>query len=160
MSCVTWCNYEGTVIPDKTDPDAVLCVWSIGLATFSAWYINELLGTLEGDAPVLPTQLYTALHSTASTKTTAGTELSGNGYARVPITFERVSDIQRWNLSDVIHPAATDTWDDILSFSIWDDANPGSGNYYAFGNTSSAVSIVTGKTVKFPANTVIAGIGT
>ena len=159
MSCVTWCDYEGTP-PPKTDPDAVLCRWTMNMNTFSNWFINQLLGTLSGVAPVLPAQLYVAAAVTASTKSTPGTELTAAGYARMPISFTRVSDIQRWNPSDVTFPNASEEWANIASLQLWDDANPGQGNYYAFGNMTTAFTIPVNKTIKLPANTVIAGIGT
>lgn len=159
MSCVTWCDYAGT-IPEKTDPDSLLCTWSISLATFSAYGINQMLRILSNETPTVPTQFYVAVHSTASSRATAGTELSGDGYARVPISFERVSDIQRWNPSDVTTPAASAEWPTVASWSLWDDANPGGGNYWAFGNVATAFAVTQGKAIKFPANNVIVGIGT
>ena len=159
MSCVTWCDYEGTP-PTKTDPDAVLCRWSVNMATFSNWYVNQLLGTLEGVAPVLPAQLYVAAAITASTKASPGTELARGGYARIPISFERVSDIQRWNPTDVTFPNASEEWANIASLQLWDDANPGQGNYYAYGNITTPFTIPVNQTIKLPANTVIVGIGT
>ena len=52
------------------------------MATFSRWYVNQLLGTLEGVAPVLPAQLYVAIGTTASTKATPGTELTSAGVCK------------------------------------------------------------------------------
>ena len=115
---------------------------------------------LEGVAPVLPAQLYVAVGITASTKASPGTELTRAGYARVPISFDRVSDIQRWNPTDVTFPNATEEWANIASLQLWDDANPGQGNYYAYGNITTPFTIPVNQTIKLPAKTVIVGIGT
>lgn len=156
MSCVTWCDYEAT-IPDKTDPDAKLCVWGISLATFSNWFRDEILGIFEGETPTVPTTLYIAVHSTVSNADAAGTELSGDGYSRTLITFEKVSDIQRWNPNDVITASASAEWPTVASYSLWDAATD--GNYYAYGNLVTAISIDSGKAIKFPANKVVVGLG-
>lgn len=159
MSCVTWCNYDAPISQDKKDPESQLCVWSVSLATFSNWFRDEVLGVFEGNTPTIPSALYVAIHSTDSTSSTPGTELSGDGYSRTLITFERVSDIQRWNSSDVITSAATAQWPNVASYSIWDSATIGGGNYYAYGNLVTEYSVDSGKAVKFPANKVIVGMG-
>lgn len=158
MACVTWCSYEGS-LPDKDDPDSKLRTWGIILATFSNWFRNEILGIMEGETPVIPTQLYVAVHSTTCSSAVPGTELTGDGYARVPITFERVSDIKRWNPADVTTPAASALWPTVHSFSLWDSAVEGGGNYYAYGNLTTAISIDANYAIKWPANKVIVGLG-
>lgn len=158
MSCVSWCDYSGT-IPDKSDPDSQLAAWEITVATFSNWFRNEILGMMNGEAPTYPTSgtFYIACCSTASIAETEGTELSGDGYARTSITFERVSDIQRWNPSTVNSPLSTAQWDDILSFTLWDQ--PSGGNYYAYGNLTTAFTVENGTAVQWPKNKVIVGLG-
>ena len=158
MACVTWCQYAGD-IPDKADPNSKLFEWSITLSTFSNWFSNEVLGIFEGETPTIPTTLYAGVCSDASSASSAGTELSGGGYARVPVTFERVSDIKRWNPSIVVFPAATAEWT-AGSFTLWDDANPGQGNYYAYGNLAGSVTVAISEAIRFPAETgIIIGMG-
>lgn len=155
MSCVTWCNYVGP-IPEKTDPESELQQWDIILAQFSNWFNNEVLGVYEGITPTIPTKLYVAVHTTASNPTSPGTEIVDSGYARSLITFDRVSDIQRWSAVDVLSPSAQTLWE-ALSFTIWDD--PVGGNYYAFGNLSQPLTIDVGKSILWPKNKVILGMG-
>lgn len=159
MSCnVTWCDYAGD-LPEKKDPVLEQFQWEIVLGTFSQWFSNEILGIARGETPVVPTQMYVAVHSTVCTSATPGTELSGDGYARVPVTFERVSDIQSWNNALVNTPSATADWT-VASFSLWDSQTIGGGNYYAFGNLPAAITIATTKAVSFPANNIIMGTNT
>jgi hypothetical protein len=158
MTCVTWCQFAGD-LPDKTDPDSNLQTWDIILATFSNWFRNEILGMLSGEAPTYQTSgtYYIACCSTASTSAAAGTELSGGNYGRTAITFDRVSDIQRWNPVTLNSPLASAEWDPILSFALYDQAT--GGNYYAFGNLATALTIESGKAVQWPENQVIVGMG-
>jgi len=158
MSCVTWCDYEGP-LPEKTDPDSQLEQWEINLSTFSNWFRNEILGMLSGETPTFQASgtYYIACHTTTSSSIAPGTELTGKNYSRSAITFTRVSDIKRWNPTTVVSAVATEAWDDILSFTLWD--SPTGGNYYAFGNLTEALSVEAGKGVQWPQEKVIVGMG-
>ena len=157
MACVNWCNYEGT-IPDPKDPDSRITEWEIDLATFSYWLENKLLGTaFSAEAFVGPATLYVRAHSTACTKGTAGTEITASGYAPFAITFERVSDIKRWNPSEVSSPAFTQEGS-VASLSLWDAAS--GGNYYAFGNLTTTLTVAVNKAITIQANRCLVGMGT
>lgn len=159
MACVTWCEFEGD-IPVK-EPPTKLAKWEIELSTFSNWLRNEILQHVFVDGEVFtpPSQLYVAQHSTVSSALLPGTELSGDGYARVPVTFARVSDIKLWNPTRTSTPIATAPWT-VLSMSIWDSVNIGEGNYYAFGNLTATLTVDTGKAIVYPAQTgIIIGMG-
>lgn len=156
MSCVSWCKYTEH-IPTKKDQDSQLITWEIELSTFSNYGWNQLLKVFRGVAPDVPTQFYWSCHSTASGRLAPGTELSGDGYARTPITFERVSDIKLWNPSDVTSAAATANWDDIVSFGLYDSLT--GGNYWAYGNLVTPISVTASKALKILANKAIIGGG-
>jgi hypothetical protein len=127
------------------------------VANFSNWFANQLLGVLEGEIPHVPSQLYVAVNGTNSTPGNPGTEITGAGYARREIVFARVSDIKRWNTVDILSPAVAEgTWE-IRSFSLHDALT--GGNYYAFGNLSSPLSLEVGKSVLWPASSVIIAFG-
>lgn len=157
MACVSWCDYDGT-IPDKPDGDSRLATWEIVLATFSNWFRNEILGILEGQAPTIPGTLYVAANSGVSSAISPGAELSGDGYARALVTFERVSDIKRWNPTAISLPLATAPWT-VLSFTLWDSPTIGAGNYYAFGNLAAPTTVSTNNAITFAANRLIIGMG-
>lgn len=160
MGCVSWCDYSGR-LPTKDDPDSLLETWSIELSTFSDWFRNELLGTFHGEAPTYPAdgQFYIAAHSGISTVAMAGNEITGDGMTRVPVTFERVTDIQRWNPNAVQTGNASGSGWTILSFSLWDHPVAGNGNYYAFGNLTDALVVPAGNLVKWEAEHIIVGMG-
>ena len=157
MSCVSWCDYPGE-FPTK-EPPTKLVKWEVDLATFSNWLRNRILQHffVKGVEFTPPAQLYASLHSTASTAALAGTELSGDGYARVAVDFERVSDIKLWNVEQYNHPLATAQWT-VASLGLWDSPNTGQGNYYAFGNLTESLTVASGKTIVYPANGTYRGI--
>lgn len=155
MGCVKWCDYAGELRPDKL-PGSNLVTWEIVLATFSNYATNQFLGVLSSETPEVPTTFYVAINSDACTRAAQGTELTGDGYARVAISFERVSDIQRWNPADVYSPTASAEWT-ANSFSLHDA--PTGGNYWAYGNLVSPLTVDASKAVIWKANTVVAGIG-
>lgn len=158
MTCVTWCEFSGT-FPGKTDPGSQLVTWEVSLATFSNWFRDEVLGMYEGTAPTYPAngQFYIACCSTTSSAESPGTEITGNNYSRTLVTFEKVSDIQRWNPETVNSATSSAAWADLLSFTLWDAAV--GGNYYAFGNLASPLSVGANKAVQWLENNVIIGMG-
>lgn len=154
MTCVTWCDFSGEIRPPK-DPESQLLTWEITLATFSHWWINEILGAMSGEEITIPAQLYVAINSTACSGANQGTELTGDGYGRTAISFERVSDIQRWNPADSISPSATAEWPTVSSFSLHDALTD--GNYYAYGNLRVPISVDVTKSIIWRANRVSIG---
>ena len=159
MACVTWCSYDGDIPPKNDgDPDSGVIEWEIDLSTFSDWFRNEVLSIFRGETPVIPSQLYVAAHSTACTSAAAGTELSGDGYGRFSVTFERVSDIKIWNPTIVSSPTASANWT-FQSVSIWDSQVIGAGNYYAFGNLDTEYTLTAGRALAIEVNKLIIGMG-
>jgi hypothetical protein len=156
MACVKWCDFAGTIRAEKL-PGSNLNTWEIILATFSNWMTNNLLKTFSGETPEVPSQLYVAINSTQCSRASQGTELSGDGYARSAISFERVSDIQRWNPADVYSPTASAEWPQVYSFSLHDA--PTGGNYVAYGNLVAPISVASGKAILWEAEKVAIGIG-
>ncbi len=153
MSCVTWCEYAG-ILPDKDD-DSLILQWEVTLGTFSNWFRNQSLAILAGETPVLPTQFYIKMHSTESDADAAGDELVGSNYFKTPVTFESVSEVQIRNAATINSQLSSDAWEDIYSFTIWDEAD----NYYAFGNLKAPVAIIAGKGIQWPAGGITIGIG-
>lgn len=155
MACVNWCDFEGT-IPQKPETP-ITNAWSIELSTFSNYARNQILGIFEGTTPNVPSQFYVAAHSTACSAATPGTELTGDGYARFAITFERVSDIKRWNPTEAASALATPNPWSVVSLSIWDQLT--AGNYWAFGNLSSTLTVAVNQSIVLQENRVIIGMG-
>lgn len=154
MSCkITWCSFEGD-LPDKKDPLSTICEIEIDDVAFSYWLDDQLLGAWDGTTFVLPTQLYVAVNSTASSKSAAGTEITEFG--RTAITFERVSQIQRWNTATV-QTSDPGGAKDVASFAIWDDPNAGGGNYWGYANLDEVTSIE--NVISWLSNKFVIGMG-
>lgn len=159
MSCVSWCNYNAGIVPEKNDPDSVLRTWEIELSTFSNWLRNKILGhVFTGTVFVPPSALYIACHSTSCSAATPGTELTDANYTRTAITFERVSDIKYWNPSE-LSTAGFAGLANVASMSIWDSPVVGGGNYYAFGNLSAVLEVSANNGIVWQANKVVVGLG-
>ena len=154
MACVSWCEFDE--IPTKDDPDSRLVTWEIELSQFTFYGWNQILKIFENDTPDIPTQFYIGAHSTVSDRQTIGTELSGDGYARIAVSFERVTDIKRWNTAQVTSPNATATWT-VASFALWDAAT--AGNAWAFGNLAATLTVNSGQQIVFPDESVLIGGG-
>jgi len=84
-----------------------------------------------------PSIVYAALYSVAPDDTGGGTEISGNGYARVPVN----NDLINWPLASgtttkvngvyFTFPAATASWGTIAAIGIFDAATSGNLLYWA-----------------------------
>jgi hypothetical protein len=102
-----------------------------------------------------PVQTYLALFTVAPTPSGGGTEVAGNGYVRVAITFTAPSNGQCSNSADVIFPVAiTADWGTVVAFGVYDAIS--GGNLLYFANLSSSRYVAVNDQLKFPAGQVIA----
>jgi hypothetical protein len=88
-----------------------------------------LKATLTGNTYTSPTTVYMALYSTAPTATTAGTELSGDGYARETVTFTVTADVATTSAAVEFGPATAD-WSTVRGWAVL-DASTGGNQLYA-----------------------------
>jgi hypothetical protein len=94
-----------------------------------------------------PATVYAALFTTATTEAGGGTEVSGNGYARQPVTFGAQSGGACSNSADVVFPPATGNWGTLTDFAIMDAVTGGNMLYY--GTLVSSITVNTGQQFKF-----------
>ena len=92
--------------------------------TFENRILTWLLTT---NSATRPTQWYVGLYSTGNqpSDSSAGTELSGNGYARQSVTFS-VTGNSGTNSGSITFPTATASWGTITFAGIFDSASGGS----------------------------------
>jgi hypothetical protein len=100
-----------------------------------------------------PTQPYVALYTVAPTETGGGTEVSGGGYARQPITFTAPAPDSVSNTTDVTFPIASADWGTIVAFGIFDASTGGNLLYYA--NLTVARDVLTNDQLRFPTGQLI-----
>lgn len=98
---------------------------------------------LRGTASTAPTTVYLGLLSVTPSDSAAGTELTGNAYARQPITFGAPSPSGTCaNSAAVSFPAATPSaWSTAVATAIYDAASGGNMLYWAPLSPSQTVGI-------------------
>ena len=100
----------------------------------------------------LTTTCYVSLH-TADPLDTGGSEVSGNGYARVgPVTFTNAGNNPTVSSNSAIltYAAATGAWGTISYFGLWTAAS--GGTYQGSGAVTTPKAVNSGDTARFAAN--------
>ena len=98
-----------------------------------------------------PATVYLALTSTVPTKGAAGTELSGNGYARKAVTnnatnFPASANGAKSNGTDIVFATATGNWAEAKGAEIYDD--PTAGNRLGWAELPVYKTVQSGDTAK------------
>jgi hypothetical protein len=114
---------------------------------------NELLDhVLRNSAYTPPAAVYVGLYTAAPTDAGGGTEVSGNAYARQPITFGAASGGAVTNSADITFPTPTPSgWGTVTHFGIFDASTAGNLLYWGALaasqtiNASNVVKILTGE---------------
>lgn len=88
-----------------------------------------------------PATVYLALYKSDPTDADTGTEVSGGGYARQPVTFTAPSNGQVSNSADVIFPVATADWGTVTHVGIRDAATGGNLLWYGPLQVSKTILI-------------------
>jgi len=102
-----------------------------------------------------PTQTYLGLFSVTPTPAGGGTEIAGNGYVRVAITFLPPTNGQCASMADVIFPVnIISDWGNVVAFGVFDAIS--GGNLLYFANLSSTRYVAVNDQIKFPAGQIIA----
>ena len=137
--CQTRCAFTGE-IPPKEDPESLLEDWVVVLSSFSN-YTAELMMEkfFAGTNYTAPTSFWLAFHSTESTDSTPGTELTGGGYARREVNLQQVSDRIFENDALLVGPTATADWTTAVSVTLYDAST--AGNMLAWGTISPGLTL-------------------
>ncbi len=101
--------------------------------------LDHVLGT---GAYTMPSTVQIGLSTGSFNDDNSGTELTGNGYARVAITFAAASSGSAATNATVTFPTATGSWGSVSHYGIFDAAS--GGNLLIHGSFSSAKTIGTG----------------
>jgi hypothetical protein len=107
---------------------------------------------LRNTALTSPTSVHVGLTSTATTDAGGGTELTGNGYTRRPVTFGAPSNGSSSNTSEVLFPQATGAWSQATHFFIADAATGGNRLYHGPLTTPRTAGL--GDQIRFQAGTL------
>ena len=87
--------------------------------------------TLRNQSYTSPATVYAALYSTAPTVSTSGTEITGNGYARVSTTFSNPANGSITTSGTItIGPCTGNAWPTVTAFGICDASTSGNIMYF------------------------------
>lgn len=117
--------------------------------------LDHLLG-LTSYTP--PATLYVALYTSAPSDGGGGTEISGNGYARVAVTnnatnWPAASGGQKSNGTAITFSVATGSWGTVVAFGLFDASTGGNLLMWATLGTSKAIS--SGQAAQFPIGALV-----
>ncbi len=125
------------------------------MSALSDYLENELLDHALGTGSfTMPTQVYLALFTSATSDAGGGTEVATAGgtlYARVAVDFSAASGGLANPTGDVSFPEAGANWGTVTHAALTDDPDRGEGNFLWHGPLAASKAIETGDTFKIPA---------
>lgn len=116
---------------------------------------NKMLDAILGTGFTKPAAVYMALFTSYPTDAGTGTEVSGNGYARVDVTalWAAASGGQKKNSGAINFPAASGSWGTITHWALF-TASSG-GNMLFYGELSAPATTIVGTVLQFPVDSVV-----
>ena len=124
------------------------------MSAASNYLENKILDHVIGGSDYTrPATIYFALFTVAPSDAGGGTEVSGNGYARVAMTnnstnFPAASGGSKTNAVAVVFPTATGNWGTVSHYGVF-DASSG-GNLIVHGAMTTAKLVENGDTASYP----------
>ena len=116
---------------------------------FTDYLENKVLDyVFSGGSFSQPGTKYLALYTVAPTDSTAGTEVTGGGYARQTVTLT-TSGSDTTNSAAVEYPTATADYGTVVAVAVL-DASSG-GNMLAYASLTASKTIATGDVFRVPA---------
>lgn len=111
------------------------------MAEMSNYLENALINaTLRNTAYTSPTTVYLALYTSDPTDADAGTEVTGNAYARQSITFGAPSNGVSTNSAAIEFPQATGSWGTVAYVGIRDASTAGNLLYHTALDASKTIA--------------------
>lgn len=112
---------------------------------------------LKGTVYTQPTGLWIALYTASPGESGAGTEVSGGGYARQPVTFTVTGNVAT-NTGEVNFGQATANWGTVTHWAIVDAVTAGNRLWYGAtenaGGVNTGFAVNNGDTFRFPASSI------
>ena len=111
------------------------------MAEMSNYLENALVNAvLRNTAYTSPTTVYLALYTSDPTDADAGTEVSGNAYARQSITFGSPSNGVSTNSAAIEFPQATGSWGTVAYVGIRDASTAGNLLFHTALDASKTIA--------------------
>jgi hypothetical protein len=108
---------------------------------------NEILDHILGTGSFTMPTLYLALETVAGDDSSAGTEVSGDGYSRQAASFGAASSGSASNDADITFSASGGDWGTIVAWALYDAET--SGNRLIHGALTSSKAVTDGDTLTF-----------
>lgn len=120
------------------------------MSAMSDYLENEILDHILGTGSyTAPAAVYVGLSTGSFADDNSGTELSGNGYARVAATFSAAASGTTSNSAAIEFSAATGSWGTVSHFGIFDAST--AGNLLIHGAFTASKVIASGDILKISA---------
>ena len=117
------------------------------MSAMSDYLENEILDHILGTgAYTMPSAVYVGLATATFADDNSGTELTGNGYARVAATFNAAASGTADNSAAIEFSAATASWGTVSHFGLFDASS--AGNLLIHGALTASKVIETGDILK------------
>ena len=117
------------------------------MSALSDYAENKVLDVLGANATfTAPTNVYLGLSTGSLGDDNSGTELTGNNYARVSVSFGAAASGTMSNDAAIEFAAATGRWGSVSHWGLYDAAS--SGNLLVHGSFTTAKTIASGDVLK------------
>lgn len=117
------------------------------MSALSDYAENKVLDVLGANATfTAPSNVYLGLSTGSLGDDNSGTELSGNNYSRVSVSFGAAASGTMSNDAAIEFAAATGSWGSVSHWGLYDAAS--SGNLLVHGSFSAAKTISSGDVLK------------
>lgn len=127
------------------------------MSEFSDFLENALLNhVFRNVAYSPPAGVFLALHTTASSDAAPGTEVTGSGYARKPVTFGAPSSGQVANTGVVSFTPVGGNYGTVVGTSLFDAVS--GGNQLCFDNDFVDTPVNNGEVLEFAVGDIVATI--
>ena len=117
------------------------------MSALSDYAENKVLDVLGANATfTAPSAVYLGLSPGAFNDDASGTELTGNNYSRVAVSFGNAASGTMSNDAAIEFAAATGNWGSVSHWALFDASS--SGNMLVSGSFTSAKTITSGDVLK------------
>ena len=117
------------------------------MSALSDYAENKVLDVLGANATfTAPSNVYLGLSTGSLGDDNSGTELTGNNYSRVSVSFGAAAGGTMSNDAAIEFAAATGSWGSVSHWGLYDAAS--SGNLLVHGSFSAAKTIASGDVLK------------
>ncbi len=117
------------------------------MSALSDYAENKVLDVLGANATfTAPSNVYLGLSTGSLGDDNSGTELSGNNYSRVSVSFGAAASGTMSNDAAIEFAAATGSWGSVSHWGLYDASS--SGNLLVHGSFSAAKTIASGEVLK------------